>query len=58
VVRFIKEENALRFINSKKPIFNRSFISYSLNEKDAVSAELIKERENDEAGKTKKPVEV
>lgn len=46
VVRFTKEETALRFINSKKAIFNRSFITYSLNDKEAVAPELVKEREN------------
>lgn len=55
-VRFIKEENAVRFVNSKKAIFNRSFITYSLTEKDSVPAELVKERENEEAGKFKRPV--
>ena len=58
MVRFVKEENALRFINSKKAIFNRSFIIYSLNEKEVVSPEFIKERENEEAGKIKKPLEL
>lgn len=38
MVRFIKEEHALRFINSKKAIFNRSFIVYSLNSNEAISA--------------------
>lgn len=33
MVRFVKEENAMRFVNSKKAIFNRSFITYSFNEK-------------------------
>ena len=48
----------MRFINSKKAIFNRSFIIYGLNEKEAVSAELVNERENEEAGKIKKPIEL
>ena len=30
-VRFVKEEHAIKFVNSKKPIFNRSFIVYGLN---------------------------
>ena len=42
MVRFVKEENAMKFVNSKKAIFNRSFITYSLNEKETVSPELIK----------------
>lgn len=46
----------MKFINSNKAIFNRSFITYSLNEKDVVPVELIKERENDESGKIKKPI--
>ena len=33
MVRFIKEEVAVKFVNSNKAIFNRSFITYSLNEK-------------------------
>jgi hypothetical protein len=36
VVKFIKEECAARFVNSKKDIFNRSFIVYSLNDKEVV----------------------
>jgi hypothetical protein len=46
VVRFIKEEHAIKFVNSKKAIFNRSFITYSLTDKEAVPAELVREREN------------
>lgn len=57
-VRFVKEENAVKFINSKKAIFNRSFIIYSLNDKEPVLPELAKERENEEAGKIKKPIEL
>ena len=57
-IRFAKEEDSIKFINSNKAIFNRSFITYSLNEKDLVPLELIKERENDESGKIKKPIEV
>lgn len=58
MVRFIKEEHAMRFVNSKKAIFNRGFITYSLSDKEKVDPELTKERENEEAGKVKKPVEV
>ncbi len=46
-VRFVKEEHATKFVNSNKAIFNRSFITYSLNEKDTVSADLVRERENE-----------
>ena len=58
MVRFHKEENAIRFTNSKKAIFNRSFITYSLSEKDPVPAELRKERENEENGSLRKPIEL
>lgn len=42
IVRFSKEEDSIKFINSNKAIFNRSFITYSLNEKDAVPIHLLK----------------
>ena len=48
----------MRFTNSNKAIFNRSFITYSLNEKDPVPPELRRERENEENGSLKKPIEV
>lgn len=47
MVRFVKEENAMRFVNSGKAILNRTFITYGFNEKEEVSAELVRERIND-----------
>ena len=47
----------MKFFVTKKPIFNRGFIVYSLNEKDTVPPELIKERENEDAGIVKKSPE-
>jgi hypothetical protein len=44
MVKFIKEECALRFVNSKKDIFNRSFIVYSLNDKEVVPEQLLLEK--------------
>ena len=44
IVRFIKEEHAVKFVNSNKAIFNRSFITYSLSDKDTVPPELLRER--------------
>jgi hypothetical protein len=42
VVRFVKEDHAIKFVNSGKPIFNRSYIVYSLNESDPIPVNLIK----------------
>ena len=47
MARFVKEEHAMKFVNSKKAIFNRGFITYSLSDKETVPAELVRERENE-----------
>ena len=41
IVRFSKEEDSIKFSQSKKAIFNRSFITYSLNEKDIVPLDYV-----------------
>jgi hypothetical protein len=56
VVRYSREEDAIKFVNSKTSILNRSFIIYSLTENQPVPPELVKERENDEAGIIKKSI--
>jgi hypothetical protein len=45
-------------LKSSKIIFNRTYITYSDDEKFVVSAELIKEREADEDGNAKRPMEL
>ena len=53
VIRFDKEQDALKFINSKVKAFNRSFILYDLKQDFDVPEEMFKECEKDEAANAK-----
>lgn len=54
MVRFVREESAIRFINSKKAVLNRECIVCSFNEKEVVPQEMVQKREDEETGKVKK----
>lgn len=42
IVRFHREQDALKFMNSKTKVFNRSYILYSLNEDIEVTDDMKK----------------
>ena len=54
MIRFLKDEHALKFLKSNKFIFNRSFIVYGNKDNLAVTQQQIQDRITDEQGIIKK----